>query len=112
MACTFFTSHSPATGMPCPVSRGLPAIAEQRCVCDPALLKGQPCRYAIKEAGDWYFLLTNQKGIQFKQCQMWQVLLLNPHLILQVAYDHPDNTALILQDDGSYLIVYDADRKE
>lgn len=41
--------------------RGLPAIAEQWCVCDPALLKGQPCRYAIKEAGDWYFLLSEQK---------------------------------------------------
>lgn len=92
--------------------RGLPAIAEQICVCDPILLKGQLCKYAIKEEGDWYFLLTNQKDVKLKKCQMWQVLLLNPYLILQVAYDHPDNTAIVLQDDGSYLIIYDADRKE
>lgn len=31
--------------------RGLPAIAEQWCVCDPALLKGQPCRFLQKARG-------------------------------------------------------------
>lgn len=92
--------------------RGLPAIAGRICVCDTDILKGNLCKYAIKEDGNWYFFLTDQNNVHLKECQMWQVLLLNPHLILQVAYDHPDNTALILQDDGSYLIVYDADRKE
>ena len=92
--------------------RGLPAVADQMCVCDIALLKGQLCKYAIKEAGNWYFLLKNKTDLQLKKCQMWQVLLLNPHLILPIAYDHPDNTAIVLQDDGSYLIIYEADRKE
>ena len=92
--------------------RGLSAIADQGCICDSELLNGQPCKYAIKEDGNWYFLLTDKRNVILKECQMWQVLLLNPKLILQAAYDHPDNTALILQEDGGYLIVYDADRKE
>lgn len=92
--------------------RGLPAIAERKCVCDIELLNGQPCKYAIKKDNIWYFFLTDKKDANLKECQMWQILLLNPKLILQSAYDHPDNTALILQEDGGYLIVYDADRKE
>ncbi len=92
--------------------RGLSAIAEQICICDSVLLKGQPCKYAIKEEGEWYFLLSDQRNVQLKECQMWQVLLLNPLLILQVAYEHPDNTAIVLQDNGNYLIIYDADREE
>jgi len=49
--------------------------------------------------------LIIKKNDDLRECQAWQVLLLNPKLILQVAYEHPNNTSLTLLEDGSYLIV-------
>lgn len=87
-------------------------VAHQNCVCDKYLLKGEPCKFAIRDEEVWYFLNSNQKEEDLKECQMWQVLLLNPRLIIQMTYDYENGTALILQDDYSYLIETEADRKE
>lgn len=92
--------------------RALTVVAHQYCVCDKQVLIGELCKFAIKDENIWYFLSNNQKKQDLRECQMWQVLLLNPRLIIQMTYDHENGTAIILQDDYSYMIVTEADRKE
>lgn len=91
------------------IYHGLAAIADYLCVANPKIVIGFKCEYALYKDELWYFMLSNQNDIELKEYQVWQILLLNPSLILQVAYEHPNNTALILQDDGSYLIVRDGE---
>lgn len=83
---------------------GLPAIASIPCIANPEIILGSQCKYAIFSGNKWFFMLDDQGSNNLKEYQTWQVLLLNPNLIPQVAYEHENNTALILQDDGSYLI--------
>lgn len=92
--------------------RALSVVADQICVCDKILLTGSQCKYAIKDEGMWYFLDNDPKTENLKECQMWQVLLLNLGLIAQMTYEHTDGTAIILQDDESYLIELSAAREE
>lgn len=92
--------------------RALTVVADAICVCDYHLLKGELCKYAIKDDGVWYFLNDNQKTENMQECQMWQVLLLNPGLIIQMTYDYADGTTIILQEDYSYLIGIKEERKE
>lgn len=92
--------------------RALTVVAHQQCVCDRCLLKGELCKFAIKDEDVWYFLNDNQNSNDLRECQMWQVLLLNPKLIIQMTYDHRDGTAMILQDDFSYLIEIETDREK
>ncbi len=84
---------------------GLAAVADYFCLVNPQIILGQECQYALYKDETWYFMLDNQKDDDLRECQAWQVLLLNPKLILQVAYDHPNNTSLTLLEDGSYLII-------
>lgn len=91
--------------------RALTVVAHQNCVCDKNLLKGEPCRFAIKDDGVWYFMNYDQTAENLTECQMWQVLFLNPGLIIQMTYDHDNGTAIILQEDDSYLIENEAGRK-
>ena len=83
---------------------GLAAVAEYYCLVNPQIILGEQCKYAVYKDEIWYFMLDNQKSDELKECQAWQVLLLNPRLILQVAYEQPNNTSLTLLEDGSYLI--------
>lgn len=92
--------------------RALTVIAHQNCVCDKHLLKGELCKFAIRDDDVWYFLNIDQKVDDLRECQMWQVLLLNPRLIIQMTYEYDNGTTLILQEDNSYLIEIEADRKE
>ena len=87
------------------VYHGLAAVADYYCLANPRIILGEGCKYAIFTDEIWHFMLDNQDSIELKEYQAWQILLLNPTLILQVAYEHPNNTALVLQNDGSYLIV-------
>jgi len=89
---------------------GLSAVADYKCFANPNIILGTKCKYAVFFNDEWYFMLDGQKNEELKEYQAWQILLLNPTLIVQVAYEHSDNTVLILQDDGSYLIsVYEED---
>lgn len=84
---------------------GLAAVADYICLVNPQIILGEQCGYAVYKDETWYFMLDSQKNDDLKKCQAWQVLLLNPKLILQVAYEHPNNTSLTLLEDGSYLII-------
>ena len=86
------------------VYHGLAAVADYVCVANPKIVLGTKCEYAVYSDGTWYFMLSDQNDDELREYQAWQILLLNPTLILQVAYEHKNNTALILQDDDSYLI--------
>ena len=79
-------------------------VADYVCVANPKIVLGTKCEYAVYSDGTWYFMLSDQNDDELREYQAWQILLLNPTLILQVAYEHKNNTALILQDDDSYLI--------
>lgn len=92
--------------------RALTVVAHQKCVCDRLLLKGELCKFAIKDDGIWYFMNDNQNSDNLRECQMWQILLLNPGLIIQMTYDYRDGTAIILQEDFSYLIEMEANKEE
>lgn len=92
--------------------RALTVVADRYCVCDINILKGSLCKFAIKDKGVWYFLDNDQRTENVKKCQMWEVLLLNPSLIIQMTYSHTDGTVISLQDDYRYLIEIDIDRKE
>jgi len=87
------------------IYHGLAAVADYYCVANPQIILGSRCEYAIFKDETWFFMLDNQNEDNLKEYQAWQILLLNPTLILQVAYEHANNTSLVLQDDGSYLIV-------
>ena len=50
---------------------------------------------------------TNEEDL--REYQKWQVLVLNPLLAPQFVYEHKDNTAICLQEDGSYLVVENDD---
>lgn len=86
------------------VHHGLAAVADLVCVANPQIVLGTRCEYAIYSDDVWYFMLSDQKQDELREYQAWQILLLNPEMIIQVAYEHPNNTSLILQEDGSYLI--------
>lgn len=83
---------------------GLAAVAEYDCVANPQIILWAKCEVAIFSDEKWFFMLNDQEDDELKKYQAWQILLLNPTLIIQVAYEHPNNTSLILQNDGSYLI--------
>lgn len=87
------------------VYHGLAAIAGDNCLANPRIILGERCEYAIYKDNIWSFMLKNQTVEELRMYQLWQVLLLNPGLIVQVAYDHKDETALILQENGSYLVL-------
>ena len=83
---------------------GLASVASQRCVANPRIVTGEPCKYAILSDKTWYFMLDNQSEEEMKEYQAWQVLLLNPRLIIQIVFDYENNTVISLQDDGSYVV--------
>lgn len=86
--------------------RAIAAVAGQPCVADRRLIEdGLPCGFAVRSEEEWFFFLEEEQAAEWlREYQLWQILLLNPRLTLQTAYDHPDGTALVLQEDGSYLI--------
>lgn len=85
--------------------RAISAVAHQPCAADQGVLEGKPCAFAVRADEKWFFFSDGQCANRLRECQMWQILLLNPRLTLQIGYEHPNGTALILQEDGSYLIV-------
>ena len=54
----------------------------------------------------------DQQEDTLKECQMWQVLLLNPGLIIQMTYDYGDSVVISLLEDGHYLIETPAEGSE
>lgn len=87
--------------------RAIAAVAGEVCVADRRLIEnGLPCSIAVRSEGEWFFFLEEEQGSEWlREYQLWQILLLNPRLTLQVAYEHPDGTALVLEEDGSYRII-------
>lgn len=92
--------------------RALTVVAHQYCVCDKGLLRGTLCKFAIKKNGQWFFMDFDQQEDTLKECQMWQVLLLNPGLIIQMTYDYGDSVVISLLEDGHYLIETPAEGSE
>lgn len=86
--------------------RAIAAVAGEVCAADRRLIEdGLPCSIAVRSEGEWFFFLEEEQGVEWlREYQLWQILLLNPRLTLQVAYEHPDGTALVLEEDGSYRI--------
>ncbi len=86
------------------------SIASNKCIADYKLIEnGLACEKAILNDGNWFLFSNNTTSDDLIECQMWQVLILNPLLAPQLSYEHNNNTAICLQDDGSYLIVPNAD---
>lgn len=86
--------------------RAIAAVAGEVCVADRRLIEdGIPCSIAVRSGGEWFFFLEEEQGSEWlREYQLWQILLLNPRLTLQIAYEHPDGTVLVLEEDGSYRI--------
>lgn len=86
------------------------SIASNICIADYKLIEnGLTCEKAVLNDGNWFLFSNNTTSDSLIECQMWQVLILNPLLAPQLSYKHNNNTAILLQDDGSYLIVPNAD---
>lgn len=85
--------------------RAISAVAGEWCVADPKVIAGQICTVAGKSSGTWYFMLEDTSSEALREYQTWQVLVLNPALTLQLAYEHPDGTAIFLDENGVYVIV-------
>ena len=82
------------------------AIADEMCLADYKLIEeGKICQTAIFNDGGWYFFSDNTNADDLRECQKWQILLLNPLLAPQIVYEHKNNTSICLQDDGRYLIM-------
>ena len=85
-------------------------IASEVCLADYKLIEeGKVCQTAILKDGDWYLFSDETNEEDLREYQKWQVLVLNPLLAPQFVYEHKDNTAICLQEDGSYLVVENDD---
>lgn len=81
-------------------------IASEICLADYKLVEnGELCKTAIFKDGSWYLFSDNTNAEDLKEYQNWQILILNPLLAPQIAYEHKNNTVICLQEDGGYLIV-------
>lgn len=85
--------------------RAISAVAGEWCVADPRIVQGEVCTTVGKYNGAWYFMLEDSSPDNLQEYQCWQVLLLNPALTIQVAYEHPDGTMMFLDENGVYTIV-------
>lgn len=86
------------------------SIASNKCIADYKLIEnGLVCEKAILNDGNWFLFSNNTTRDDLIECQMWQILILNPLLAPQLSYEHNNNTAILLQNDGNYLIVPNAD---
>lgn len=85
--------------------RAISAVAGEWCVADPRIIEGQACTVAGRDCGTWFFMLENTSSEVLREYQTWQVLVLNPALTIQVAYEHPDGTTIFLDENGVYIIV-------
>lgn len=85
--------------------RAISAVAGEWCVADPRVIEGQTCTAVRKDNDTWFFMLKDTSSEDLREYQTWQVLVLNPLLTIQVAYEHPDGTAIFLDEDGVYVIV-------
>lgn len=85
--------------------RAISAVAGDWCVADPRIIEGHICTTIVKYGGTWSFMLEDTSPDTLREYQTWQVLVLNPLLTLQVAYEHPDGTTIFLDEDGVYVIV-------
>lgn len=85
--------------------RAISAVAGEWCIADSRVIAGQMCTVAGKSDGTWFFMLEDTSPESLREYQTWQVLVLNPALTLQLAYEHPDGTAIFLDEDGVYVIV-------
>lgn len=85
--------------------RAISAVAGEWCVADLRVIAGQICTVARKSGGTWFFMLEDTSSESLREYQTWQVLVLNPALTLQLAYEHPDGTAIFLEENGVYVIV-------
>lgn len=92
---------------------GLPAIADIPCLADPRLFVDRMCERAVcsveRDGGEydnhWMFLSMDAEDDELVNCQAWQVLLLNPRLIIHVGIQHEESVELFLQTDDSYLVI-------
>ena len=85
-------------------------IASKICLADYKLIEqGKVCQTAIFKDGDWYLFSDETSSDDLREYQNWQVLVLNPLLAPQLVYEHKNNTAICLQEDGSYLITENND---
>ena len=87
--------------------RGISGLAAEWCVADErVIISGEPCSMAVYSEGKWFFFMDEQDSGLLRECQLWQILLLNPLLTFPLAASpYADNTAIVRQDDGSYLII-------
>ena len=90
--------------------RGLAAVASKSCFADTCVITdGLPCRMAIFEADQWSFFLNTDHPLTMKRYQLWQILLLNPSLIIPTAIESEGKMAAVLRKDGGYdLLMNDA----
>ena len=80
-------------------------IASEKCFADYKLIEeGKVCQTAILKDSEWYLFSDETSSEDIREYQKWQVLVLNPLLAPQLVYEHKNNTAICLQEDGSYLI--------
>lgn len=85
-------------------------IASEICLADYKLIEeGKVCQTAILKDGEWYLFSDETNAEDLREYQKWQVLVLNPLLAPQFIYEHKNNTAICLQEDGSYLVVENDD---
>jgi len=87
------------------IYRAISAVAGEWCVADPRVIEGQVCTTIGKYNGTWFFMLEDTSPDALREYQTWQVLVLNPALTVQAAYEHPDGTTIFLDEDGVYVIV-------
>lgn len=80
-------------------------IASEKCLGDYKLVEdGKVCQTAIFKDENWFLFSDDTKSDDLREYQKWQILILNPLLAPQLAYEHKNNTAIYLQNDGRYLI--------